>query len=540
MIDHIGLLPAYLAAGTAVLALIVDLIAPGRWALPAIATALGAAVTAAAAVVVGTGDARGSFCVQDTVCSHEADTLTALVAVVFTILTLGTIALSIPVLRDKAVPAGEYCFLLAVSMTGGVMLGGARDLILLIVAVETVTIPLYALVALRNKAKAVEASLTFFITSVVATSVAMLGAGLIYAASGNVRIAWMEPTLTVASRMEGIETLIPVGIVLLLVGLAVKVAAVPVHGWAAPTYDGAPLPVAAFLSTASKFAGIVSVIIVLSGMWGQYDVAAPTMAILAVLTMTVGNLVALRQRRMVRLLAWSSIAQGGYLLAPLGMLVSSDIKPSDNSAFAATLAYTIFFIVLEFGAFAALIATRGSAGGGLISEYRGVARKSWWIGTALVLSLTGLAGLPPGVAGLFAKVAVIKGVVDGGGTWLAVIVALNAVIALSYYAKLIAVLFARPESETVPTEAQPATVVRELALVGAGGTGDDDTVLAAAPLPVDTPSSQPSGLLLARSGPVVVATVAVVTIGGLVLGFAPQLVLDIADSAAAALLAAIS
>ncbi|MBN1173496.1 MAG: NADH-quinone oxidoreductase subunit N [Micromonosporaceae bacterium] len=451
-------------------------------------------------------------------------------------------------------------------MTGGVMLGGARDLILLIVAVETVTIPLYALVGLRRQARAAEASLTFFITSVVATSVALLGAGLIYAATGNVTIGWMEPTLTVAARMEGIKTLIPVGIVLLLVGLAVKVAAVPVHGWAAPTYDGASLPVAAFLSTASKFAGIISVLIVFSGLSGQSDVAGPTLAVLAVATMTVGNLVALRQRRMVRLLAWSSIAQGGYLLAPLGAMAAGGSERL--TTFEATLAYTMFFLVLEFGAFAALIAVRGSQDGGEIAEYRGVARRSWWVGAALVLALTGLAGLPPGVAGLFAKVAVVQGLIDAGGVWLAVVVAINAVIALAYYARFIAVLFARPAAAEAPTSSErpserpsqrppAAEPARKLALVGAGRGGDGDSgdgaggggdsgdgagggsVPAAAPQPAPGPGAVPLTSPFAKPGIAVATTIAVVTLAGLVIGLAPQLVLDAARNAAEALVASL-
>ncbi|MBT8224667.1 MAG: NADH-quinone oxidoreductase subunit N [Dactylosporangium sp.] len=526
------MLPAYVAAGTAVLALLTDLLFPGRWSVPAIVVGIGAVGTGAAAVVAGLGDGvRGSFCAQGA-CSYEADSLAVLVGVVFAILTVGTLALSGPILRAKVVPAGEYAFLLACSMTGGVLLGGARDLILLIVAVETVTIPLYVLVGLRRQARAAEASLTFFITSVVATSVALLGAGLIYAASGTVMVGRLDDLLAVASRMEGVETLIPVGIVLLLVGLAVKVAAVPVHGWAAPTYDGAPLPVAAFLSTASKFAGITSLLIVLSGLRGQYDVAGPTLAVVAVLTMTVGNLVALRQRRMVRLLAWSSIAQGGYLLAPLGALAGWRVGHMID----ATLAYTVFFIVLEFGVFATLVAVRGAADGGEIAAYRGVARRSWWVGAALVLALTGLAGLPPGIAGLFAKVAVIESVIDAGGNWLAVVVALNAVVALAYYARLIGVLFAGPE---------PAGVA-------AGAISGASEPAAAGPEPAGAPepaTATPAKTAVATLAPVVragdprtvpptcpaiavVVAIVVVTVTGVAIGLAPQLVLDVAKSAA--------
>ena len=157
--------------------------------------------------------------------------------------------------------------------------------------------------------------------------------------------------------------------------------------------------------------------------------------------MTVGNITALRQDRMVRLLAWSSIAQAGYILAPLGALALARGR-SDAAidvAVAATLAYTVFYVVLEMGAFGAVIAVRGADDGGPISDYRGVARRRPWIGAAFVLAFLGLAGLPPGIAGLFAKVIVVRSLLTGGSAWLAIIVALNAVIGLAYYARVIGV-----------------------------------------------------------------------------------------------------
>lgn len=534
MIDHIGLLPAYIAAVTACLALVADLVAPGRWTLPAIVGAIGAAATGVTAAIVGAGHQRSSFCLSGGGCSYRADALAAMVAVLFAVLTIGALGLAVPVLRDRILPSGEFCFLLACSMTGGVMLGGARDLVFVLVAVETITIPLYALVGLRREARAAEATLTFFITSVVATSVALLGAGLLYAATGTVNISRLGAALAADGRPDGVNALIPVGIVLLLVGLAVKVAAVPVHGWAAPTYDGATLPVAAFLSTASKLGGITSVLIVVSALRTRLDVVGPTLAIIAVLTMTIGNLVALKQRRMVRLLAWSSIAQGGYLLAPLGALAISGAKLSQ--LIAATLAYTVFFVVLEFGAFASLIAVRGPADGGEINAYRGIARRNWWVGTALVLALTGLAGLPPGVSGLFAKVMVVRALVGAGGTWLAVVVALNAVIGLAYYARLIQVLFSRSQpasaSGTEPTTEPDLAAVP--VLVGAGSTGAG-TATAVAVRPVVKAALLPWSVRPVPVAAAVVAVVAVVTVAGVVMGCAPQLVFDAAKAAAQAL-----
>jgi NADH-quinone oxidoreductase subunit N len=454
-IDQIALLPTYAAAATAVLALLVDLLLPGRRGAVIGATAFGMAATAATAVGVGLGlgDAgrRTAFCVGPDQCSLVADPAAAAVGAAFALLALGTVALSVPLLRTGEVPVGEYCFLLACSLTGAVVLGGARDLLTLVVALETLTLPLYLLVGIRRgAATGASAAVTFFVVSVVSTAVALLGAALVYTATGGVHL---DDIARAEITAPALRPLLKVGVVLFLAGLAFKVAAVPAHAWAPATYDGAPLPVAAYLSTASKLGGVVALLLV--GVVAAGPVLATsglTLAVLAVLSMTVGNLVALRQRRMVRLLAWSSVAQAGYLLAPLGALLAAGGRTPDATALAvaATVAYALFYVVLEFAAFAAVVAVRGSADGGEIADYRGVARRSPWLAAVLVIALTGLAGLPPGLAGLFAKVAVVRALLGGDAVWLAIVVALNAVIGLAYYVRVIATMFADPAGEETP------------------------------------------------------------------------------------------
>jgi NADH-quinone oxidoreductase subunit N len=223
--------------------------------------------------------------------------------------------------------------------------------------------------------------------------------------------------------------------VFLLAGLSFKVAAVPFHAWAPAAYDGAPVPVAAYLSTASKLGGVIAIVYVSIALQPVYGTVAATLAVLSVLSMTVGNLVALRQDRMVRLLAWSSVAQAGYLLAPLAAPHVS------GGTVAATLAYTFFYVVLELCAFGAVIALHGAEDGGPISDYAGAARRSPWAAGTLAFALVGLAGLPPGLAGLFAKVVVVRALLGADTGWLAIVVALNAVLGLAYYLRAAAVLF---------------------------------------------------------------------------------------------------
>ncbi|MFF5175242.1 NADH-quinone oxidoreductase subunit N [Micromonospora sp. NPDC000089] len=453
-VDSVALLPAYLAAGTAVLVLLADLLVARAGATIATA-ALGAAATAAGSALVGAGETRRTFCVGAD-CSWVFDGRAALVAAVFALLTLGVLAISGPLLRAGETPVGEYCFLLACSMTGGVVLGAAGDLITLIVALETLTLPLYVLVGLRRGSVAsAEAAVTFFVVSVVATTVTLLGAALLYAATGGLHLARLPELLGAAPELP----LITAAVALVVLGLAFKVAAVPFHAWAPVTYDGAPLPVAAYLSTASKLGGVVALLAVVQRALPA-DTTGPVLAALAVATMTVGNLVALRQRRTVRLLAWSSVAQAGYILAPLGALALAAGRTGEaaTGAVAAAVAYAVFFVLLELAAFAALVALRpAGADGGTVDELRGAARRHRWVGAAFALALIGLAGLPPGLAGLFAKVTVVRALVDGGSGWLALVVAVNAVIGLAYYLRLAATLYAPdPAAAELPTATRPA------------------------------------------------------------------------------------
>jgi NADH-quinone oxidoreductase subunit N len=186
--------------------------------------------------------------------------------------------------------------------------------------------------------------------------------------------------------------------------------------------------------------------------------------------MTVGNLVALRQRRTVRLLAWSSVAQAGYILAPLGALALTAGRTGDAraGAYAAAVAYAIFFVLLELAAFAAVVALRPADGdGGTLADLRGAARRHPWVGGAFALALIGLAGLPPGLAGLFAKVTVVRALLAGHAGWLALVVALNAVIGLAYYLRVTASLYATPAGATAVRPARTVALALGVATAAA-------------------------------------------------------------------------
>ncbi|MFD0556646.1 NADH-quinone oxidoreductase subunit N [Stackebrandtia endophytica] len=453
-IDHVALLPGYLVAATAVTVLLADLFL-GRRGVTIGVAAVGFTATGTAAGWLATQPARQTFCTVDG-CSYVTGVPGAVIAVTLCGLALAVLALSTGLLRgtgEYRAPTGEYVFLLSCSLAGGVILAYARDLITLVVALETLTLPLYVLVAMRGESRrSAEAAVNFLLVSVAASTVTLFGAAMLYAATGAVHL-----TALAAALSGAIPTVAAVGAAMVLAGLAFKLAAVPLHGWAPGTYDGAPLPIAAYLSTASKLGGVAALLWVVTEAFSPIvNLVGPILLVLAVATMTIGNLVALRQRRTVRLLAWSSIAQAGYLLVPLGgyAVVAADI----TSAATAVLVFALFYVVMELAAFAAVIRLRGAdRDGGSVDDLAGSLRSAPVPSIALLLAVAALAGLPPGLAGLFAKVTVISAVADLL-PWLAVVVAINAVIGLVYYLRFGAVVV-RAGSPARPTTAWPTTVV---------------------------------------------------------------------------------
>ncbi|WP_020520508.1 NADH-quinone oxidoreductase subunit N [Catelliglobosispora koreensis] len=425
--------PLLIAAGTAVAVLLFDVVFP-RWYVPLTVAVAGSLAVAGVSAWAPLGTSR-VLCAASGQCSFVYDHTAALVSVLFGLLTAFALLLLVPALREGDSPAGEMCFLLACAMTGGVVLGGSRDLVTIIIALETLTLPLYALVALHKRRAPGGASgaVTFFTTSIVATAVTLLGAALVNLASGQLH-------LPEAFAPSVGKPLVLTGLVLMLTGLGFKVAAVPLHAWAPSTYDGAPVPIAAYLSTASKLGGVIAILLVTDAAvkGGLAYPAGLTLAVLATASLVVGTLVALRQDRTVRLLAWSSVAQAGFILAPLAGLAVT-VRPE---LFAASLAYTLFFIVLELGAFSGVMSLRpAAASGGVIGDLRGLGRSAPWRGATLAFALIGLAGLPPALVGLFAKITILRALIDAGTFWLAVVVALVSVVGLAVYWRPLAQLY---------------------------------------------------------------------------------------------------
>ncbi|MEU6246321.1 proton-conducting transporter membrane subunit [Glycomyces sp. NPDC047010] len=440
-IDHAAMLPLYLAAATAVIALFA-----GRFAKAATMTGLG--LTTAAAVWIGIGPDRATFAVGEWH-SYVADDAAMGAAALFAALALLVAAVS-------GNQPGEYWFLLTASAAGGVALAGARDLVTLVVAVETLTLPLYVLVT-RPGRDGAEAGTTFLIASVTSSATALMGAALLYAATGTVHLEGL------AATAEGAHAgLTAAGTALLLAGLAFKLAAAPLHAWAPLVLERAPLPVATYLASASKLGGAVAIVWVVGFGLPHVPSAGAVVAVLAVASIAVGNLGALVQRRTVPLLAWSGIAHAGYALAPLAVIATAAGREHAGAAASAAFAYAVFFVLLEAGVFAALTAVR-SEDGGAVADLGGLWKAAPVPASVFLFAVIGLAGLPPALAGTVAKVAVLE-VLASSAVWLAVVVAAGAVVGLAYYLPLArAVLTGR--SGPVPRRYTAALVIAAVALL---------------------------------------------------------------------------
>jgi NADH-quinone oxidoreductase subunit N len=443
-------------AGGALVVLVAELFLPPRF--KQVVAWLSLAVLAGAAapdLALWPGRTRGTFCMpRDEMagaCSYVADRFTLIFQFIALAGAFVVVLMSASSMRRDRVPTGEYHFLLLSSVAGVLVLAGSRDLISLTIALETVSLPAFALVGLKRwSGESSEAALKFFLVSVASTAVMLFGISLVYGATGNVHFG--PVALHLAAPLTGpVRHLVYVGAGLTLVGFAFKISAVPFHFWTPDTYAGAPVPVAAYLSVVSKAAGFAGLILLTGTAFSPLlTKTGPLLAVLAALTMSIGNLVALRQTDAVRLLAWSTIGQAGYILVPLAARDPQSYSKHVN----ASIAYLIMYAAMNLGAFAVVHSVRGAS----LEAYRGLAKTRPLASAALALFLLCLAGLPPGVMGLFAKVAVFGAAAGSHLVWLAVVMAVNVVIALYYYLSWTARLFAAPGELTASAGRSPATL----------------------------------------------------------------------------------
>jgi len=336
---------------------------------------------------------------------------------------------------------GGFFVLLISATLGMTFMASAADLVLLFVAIETSALSLYVLASLFNdEDESAEAGFKYFLFGAMTSTIMLYGFSLLYGFSGSTNIFGIAESFRAGD--------VPVGVIigsllLVLVGFTFKISGVPFHFWAPDVYQGAPTPVAGFLSTASKAAGFIVLARVMAVVFQDISLYwGAIIAAIAVASMTLGNLLALAQKNIKRMLAYSSIAHAGYAL--IGLVAISMMGLSSM------ILYLVIYLVTNLAAFGIVSAYGRIVGSDDMSAYYGMSRRSPWLAFALLIALLSLAGMPP-LGGFIAKVFVFAAAVDANMVWLAVIGVLNAIIGLYYYLTVLKYVYLyRSEDEDKP------------------------------------------------------------------------------------------
>lgn len=448
-----ALLPVLLLGFTGLALLLVDTLRPDTRSNTsmAVVSALGALASLAATVWfvasgTGSGDTGGAILLfADAV---KVDTMALFFTAIFASVTSLVVVAAHDYFHDHPNPATFYSLTLFAA-TGMSLLAVANSLAVVFVALEMVSLPSYVLVAfLKQNRGSVEAGLKYFLVGALSSAIFLFGISLVYAATGSLMLGEVAGVLgDIASDADGIGSrsgIAGLGVVMILGGVAFKTASVPFHFWAPEAYEGAPAPVSAFLSSASKAAGFVVAFRVFTE---AFPVGASLSAninwvlafgILAAVTMTLGNFAAAVQEEVKRMLAYSSIGHAGYAL--IGVAALSADGSGNGAVMGAAMAHLLVYGFMNTGAFLFVAMAERWGVGRTFEDYAGLAERAPVASTAMAVFMFSLAGLPP-FAGFFSKYFLFMGAIDNGFLWLAAIGAVNSVISLYYYSRVVKALF---------------------------------------------------------------------------------------------------
>ncbi|HEV2776315.1 MAG TPA: NADH-quinone oxidoreductase subunit N [Solirubrobacteraceae bacterium] len=504
-IDWAGLSPLIAVFGGALLVLLLGLSrsrAARETAVPALAIlALGLAI----ALSVGQWGER-----EDLIAGAlRLDELTLILTILFCVAGIATVLLSWRHLAPREAAHGEYYALLLTSIAGMIVLVAAQNLVSIFLGLELLSIPLYVLCATEmRRASSLESGLKYLVIGSVGSATLLYGLAFLYGATGSTDFSGISAALGGDGDIVS-DPLLLTGIALTIVGLGFKASVAPFHQWTPDVYEGAPTPITAFMAVATKAAAF-------GVMLRLFDVAlfdaaidwAPPLAVLAAVTIVVGNVGALGQSSLKRLLAYSSVAQAGYMLA--GVVVATRL------GLQATVFYIAVYLVMNLAAFAVIVAReRETPLGDDIASLNGIGATRPLLAWPMTISMLALAGFPA-TAGFIGKFYLIDATVDDGYTWLAVFIVVGSMISLAYYLKVIAAIWMTPSAD----EAAAAP-----ALPTAPTAGGDEPALAGG-------SDEATGLR--ASGEVVFVAVLFGALT-LILGVVPSPLFDVVRDVGAAL-----
>jgi len=361
------------------------------------------------------------------------DTLTLSVSMLFFVAGLVTIVLSLRSNAAREAGHGEYYALLIGSITGMVALAGASDLITLFVGLELLSIPLYVLCATELRRRtSLESGLKYLVIGSVGSATLLYGLALIYGATGATQLSGIEDAIGDTVGLS--DPLLLTGIALTATGLAFKASVAPFHQWTPDVYQGAPTPITTFMAVATKAAAFAVFLRLFGSALGLSQLDwAPALAALATATIVIGNVGAIAQRSLKRLLAWSSVAQAGYLLA--GVVVATEL------GLRATAFYLAVYLMMNVAAFAVVVAReRVSEHGDDITSIELLGRTQPLLAWPMTIAMLSLAGFPA-TAGFIGKFYLIDASVSGDYTWLGIVIVVGSVVSLVYYLRVVAVMW---------------------------------------------------------------------------------------------------
>lgn len=423
----------------------------GQATLVVLATSLGSVVLAA----VRGGEATAGVI--------AVDGFRWAVDVVVLLAAMGTVALNIEQQPRDGIRHAESHVLVALAASGMMVLAAARDLMVIFLGIEIMSIAIYALVGLnRRSARSAEASLKYFLLGAFATAFLLYGIALIYGATGQTQLGAISAAIT--RHALALDPMLMVGIGLLVIGFGFKVAAVPFHMWAPDVYDGAPTPVAAFMASGVKAAAFATLLRILYEAFYLVGLWMEPVAWIAIVTMVVGNLVALSQRDIKRMLAYSGIVHTGYLLV-------AAVAATDLASTAFTF-YMLGYTLATIGAFAIVgLVQREGEEGAPLAAYAGLWSTRPWLAAGMAVFLLAFLGFPVfGGLGFFGKWYLLSAAIDAPGRLvvLAIVIVLTSVLSAGYYLPVIRAMFMEPRPEGAPSPAPTGRWTRAVLVVTAG------------------------------------------------------------------------
>ncbi|MCY3651661.1 MAG: NADH-quinone oxidoreductase subunit N [bacterium] len=462
-LDYHALAPELVVAATILVVLTLDVVLPrSRKYWTAFAAVLGLAIAALPLLTLAFDDGPQSRSMMGG--GYVVDEFALVLKAVFIVGGYLVLLMSVSFIESDRYYQGEYYLLILTSILGSLVMASSRDLITLFVGLELVTGPLFLLAGWRKgDSRSNEAALKFFILGVLSTAILLYGMSFLYGLTGSVTFEGIRQAAPALADSGAFR----LAVLFTIVGFGFKVTAVPFHFWAPDTYQGAPTPVTAYLSVGSKTAGFVGLMLLCyQALPAVTEIWGPALWILAALSMTLGNLTALRQDNVVRLLAYSSIAQGGFILVPFAAAAVSNDPEVIQEAASAIIVYVIIYAFMNLGAFGVVIAGARRTGSVEIDDWAGMWRYSPRVAVLGAVFFFSLAGIPP-LAGWYAKFVMFLSILRPDNVWttaLAVIAAVNAVIALVYYARIGKTMWMDPVPEGMEPKADSRPLVGSLAL----------------------------------------------------------------------------